>query len=55
MLDRAGAAFHYVSSSPWQLQPELQSFAEEYKFPAASYHLKTVRLNGLPGDSPLAA
>ncbi len=37
------AAFHYVSSSPWQLYPELESFRERYHFPKASFHLKSIR------------
>ena len=24
-----GAVFHYVSASPWQLQPELQAFLQD--------------------------
>jgi phosphatidate phosphatase APP1 len=39
------ASFHFVSSSPWQLYPELASFFSREGFPdAASFHLKTVRL-----------
>ena len=45
-----GAAFHFVSSCPWQLQPELELFAADSGFPAASYHMKAVRLNSLPGS-----
>ena len=40
----AGAVFHYVSSSPWQLYPALSRFMEEQGFPAGSFHLKTFRL-----------
>lgn len=40
----AGAAFHYVSSSPWQLYPALSAFMAEAGFPAGSYHLKRFRL-----------
>jgi len=40
-----GAAFHYVSSSPWQLYEELASFFDRTGFPeAAALHLKSVRL-----------
>jgi hypothetical protein len=35
------ASFHFVSASPWQLQPELQDFARSQGFPPASYHLKS--------------
>eukprot|EP01047_Picozoa_sp_COSAG01_P063782 COSAG01_NODE_8328_length_2827_cov_4.134164_3_plen_199_part_00 len=44
------ASFHFVSASPWQLQPELQDFARSQGFPPASYHLKSVRFNSLPGS-----
>jgi phosphatidate phosphatase APP1 len=40
----AGAVFHYVSSSPWQLYPELEAFLRAEGFPAGSFHLKEVRL-----------
>lgn len=35
-----GAAFHYVSSSPWQLQPDLECFFNRYGLPIGSFHLK---------------
>ena len=39
------ASFHYVSSSPWQLYPELASFLSREKFPTpASFSLKSVRI-----------
>ena len=39
------ASFHYVSSSPWQLYPELASFLADSNFPnAASFSLKSIRL-----------
>ena len=38
-----GAAFHFVSSSPWQLYPPLASFTDEHKFPKASFSLKNIR------------
>jgi len=44
------AVFHYVSASPWQLQPELESFLRGAGFPPATFHLKSVRLNALPGS-----
>ena len=39
-----GAAFHYVSSSPWQLYPFLWEFLKVEKFPLGSFHLKLIRL-----------
>lgn len=41
---KRGAAFHFVSSSPWQLYPPLQAFTTAAHFPAADFHLKSVRL-----------
>ncbi len=43
-LAERGAAFHYVSASPWQLYPALRDFCEEAGFPEGTFHLKTVRL-----------
>jgi phosphatidate phosphatase APP1 len=40
----ASSAFHYVSSSPWQLQPDLQDFIVQEGFPMGSFHLKSFRL-----------
>ncbi len=40
---REGARFHYVSSSPWQLYPELDEFLAVAGLPADSLHLKRVR------------
>lgn len=39
----AGARFHYVSASPWQLQPPLEAFRAASGFPAGTYHLKRFR------------
>jgi len=39
-----GAVFHYVSSSPWQLFPELDSFMHKVGFPGGSCHLQQFRL-----------
>ena len=44
------AVFHYVSASPWQLQPELEGFLRSSGFPPATFHLKSVRVNALPGS-----
>lgn len=40
----AGAAFHFVSSAPWQLYEPLSNFAQRAGFPDATYHLKSIRL-----------
>ena len=40
----AGAVFHYVSSSPWQLYGPLWRFMEGSGFPLATLHLKRFRL-----------
>jgi hypothetical protein len=40
----SGAAFHYVSSSPWQLYPHLAAHLSEQRFPEGSYHLRAFRL-----------
>lgn len=39
-----GAAFHYVSGSPWQLYPPLAAFLTENGFPRGSFHLRSFRL-----------
>ena len=39
-----GAAFHYVSASPWQLYPALASFMEAAGLPGGSFHLKSFHL-----------
>ncbi len=43
-LAEAGAVFHYVSSSPWQLFPALTDFMRASAFPRGSFHLRTFRL-----------
>ncbi len=40
----AGAAFHYLSASPWQLYPALGRFMAREGFPPGSVHLKNFRL-----------
>jgi phosphatidate phosphatase APP1 len=42
-LKKSGATFHFVSSSPYQLYTELESFRRQQNFPPATYHLKTIR------------
>ncbi len=42
--EEAGAAFHYVSASPWQLSNCLCSFLGAAGLPAGSMHLKLFRL-----------
>lgn len=39
-----GAHVHFVSSSPWQLYPELDDFVNETGFPASTLSLKYVRV-----------
>ena len=39
-----GAAIHFVSSSPWQLEPEISAFLQSAAFPPAVLHLKSVRV-----------
>lgn len=39
-----GAAFHYVSSSPWQLYPALSAFFQDVGLPSGSFHLKMFRV-----------
>ncbi len=41
-----GAAFHYVSASPWHLYPFLEAFLKEGGFPEGSWHLRDFRLAG---------
>jgi len=40
---KEGAAFHYVSGSPWQLFAPLEAFREKSGFPAGSYHMRNFR------------
>lgn len=41
--ESAGARFHYVSGSPWQLYPPLAEFIRDHNFPAGSFHMKLFR------------
>jgi phosphatidate phosphatase APP1 len=41
---RGGAAFHYVSGSPWQLYPPLGEFCTKNGFPSGSFQLRYFRL-----------
>jgi phosphatidate phosphatase APP1 len=43
--EKAGAKFHYVSASPWQLYRSLAEFCAEEKFPRGSFHMKLFRLH----------
>jgi hypothetical protein len=45
---RAGAAFHYVSASPWHLYPFLAEFLRGQGFPDGTFHLRDFRL--MPSD-----
>ncbi len=40
----AGAEFHFVSSSPWQLYEPLSEFLDDSGFPSGTFHLKRFRL-----------
>ncbi|MBN1612780.1 MAG: DUF2183 domain-containing protein [Polyangiaceae bacterium] len=46
-LAAEGAVFHFVSSSPWQLYPPLETFSRAAGFPEASFELRRVHLKGL--------
>jgi hypothetical protein len=39
-----GAAFHYVSSSPWQLYEPLAKYFDEVALPTGTFHLRAFRL-----------
>ncbi len=41
---QAGAVFHYVSSSPWQLYPALAEFMSSANFPRGSLYLRNFRV-----------
>ena len=45
---KGGAAFHYVSASPWHLHPFLAEFLGGQGFPEGTFHLRDLRL--LPPD-----
>ena len=54
-LNARGAAFHYISSSPWQLYPPLAAFARAAGFPEATFEFRRFRwkdsgILGLLGD-----
>ncbi len=42
-LEKKGAYFHYVSASPWQLQPSLKPFMDEH-YPQGTIALRNFRL-----------
>jgi hypothetical protein len=46
----SGAAFHYVTASPWRLYPPLAAFMQRAGFPAGSFHMRRFRLQW--GDGP---
>ncbi|WP_395377731.1 phosphatidate phosphatase App1 family protein [Marinicella sp. W31] len=37
------SALHFVSSSPWQLYPDLLKLTQQAQFPEAAFHLKNIR------------
>ncbi|MCA9184387.1 MAG: App1 family protein [Pirellulaceae bacterium] len=41
-----GAAFHFVSASPWQLYHPLRQWFEETGIPRGTFHLRSIRLQG---------
>lgn len=41
----AGATFHYLTQSPWQLYPELSVFMDQYGFPLGSIHMNRFDLS----------
>lgn len=41
--DEQSVHFHFVSSSPWQLYPDLLDFLKRQNFPWASLYLKSIR------------
>ena len=43
-LAQAGAEFHYVTASPWQLVPPLVRMLDQFKFPTGSLHPRTSQL-----------
>ncbi|QEG02863.1 hypothetical protein Mal15_69840 [Stieleria maiorica] len=48
-LHDRGAAFHYVSGSPWQLYQPLERFLSDAGFPKGTFHLKFFRLTDSSG------
>jgi phosphatidate phosphatase APP1 len=41
-----GAAFHYVSASPWPLFRPLYQFLLEHGYPTGSFHLRRIKIQG---------
>lgn len=50
-----GAAFHYVSASPWQLYLPLSEFVRSNGFPAGTFHMKEFRLKDRTATAMLAS
>lgn len=48
----SGAAFHYVSASPWQLYAPLAEFLKTNRFPDGSMHMKAFRWKDRSAFSP---
>ena len=42
--EKYNARFHYVSASPWQLQPLLGQFLRDNQFPEGTFHCKLFRV-----------
>jgi hypothetical protein len=53
--EREGAAFHYLSGSPWQLYPPLAEFGDKEKFPRGSFQLRYFRLQDGSAQTMLGA
>ncbi|MBT5230595.1 MAG: App1 family protein [Methylococcales bacterium] len=41
---KQGAAFHYLSASPWQLYTPLAQFIKQFNFPAGTFHMRQIRI-----------
>lgn len=54
-LAQQGAAFHYVSGSPWQLYEPLSQFVRGSNFPPGTFHLKHFRLSDPSSLSKLSS
>ena len=43
-LAARGAAFHYLSTGPWQLYPPIREFIDAKKFPLGTFHMRDFSL-----------
>ena len=51
----AGAVFHYVSASPWQLFGPLDEFRAREKYPPGSFHMKLFRAKDMSAKNLLTS